>query len=131
MDIIRLKKGDKLVSTIESELERLKIDSGFLWGLGAVSEAELMVYDLENKSYSSKIFKGIFEVASFSATITKGMGKPVMIHPHIVISDHNFKCHGGHLKEGTVAATLEISIEQSSQKLERYFDKHIGLNLIK
>lgn len=131
MHIIRLKKGDRIVATIEAELDRLKIKAGFLWGLGAISEAELMVYDLKDKSYSSKVFRGVFEVTSFSATITKGMDKPVMVHPHIVISDKNFKCYGGHLKEGVVAATLEVAIEKSSQKLERYSDKHIGLNLIK
>ena len=131
MHIVRLKKGDRIVATIEAELDRLKIKAGFLWGLGAISEVELMVYDLKDKSYSSKIFKGVFEVTSFSATITKGVDKPVMIHPHIVISGKDFNCYGGHLKEGIVAATLEVAIEKSSQKLERYADKHIGLNLIK
>lgn len=131
MKIIKLKRGDKVVKTIESELEKLDITSGFLWGLGAISEAELMSYKLENKKYSSKIFKGSFEVVSFSATITKGIDKKVMIHPHIVISDDKFNCYGGHLKECTVAATLEVSILESEQNLERYFDKNIGLNLIK
>jgi len=129
--IFKLKKGDKIVSSIESFLEAEKITCGTLWGLGAISEVELMVYDLEAKKYSSKILKGTFEVASFTATITKGMDKPVMIHPHIVVSDENFDCFGGHLKEGTVAATLEISVVKSDQALTRYFDKNIGLNLIK
>jgi len=131
MKIIKLKRGDKIVRTIESELEGLGITAGFLWGLGAISEAELMLYKLENKKYFSKKFKGSFEVVSFAATITQGIDKKVMIHPHIVISDESFRCYGGHLKEGTVAATLEVSILKSKQKLKRYFDKNIGLNLIK
>ena len=131
MKIIKLKRGDKIVRTIESKLEGFGITSGFLWGLGAVSEAELMLYKLENKKYFSKKFKGSFEVVSLTATITRGIDKKVMIHPHIVIADENFRCSGGHLKEGMVAATLEVSILKSKQELKRYFDKNIGLNLIK
>jgi hypothetical protein len=131
MKIIKLQKGDRIVATLEEKLAQMKIDSGFLWGIGAISSAELMAYKLDSKKYLSKKISGTYETLSFMATITKGIDRYVMIHPHIVLADENFNCLGGHLKEGIVAATLEIAILSSEQKLERYYDKKIGLNLIK
>jgi hypothetical protein len=131
MKIIRLKKGDRIVATLEKELARMKIKSGFLWGLGAVSSAELMAYDLKTKKYFSKKVDGTYEVISFMAIITKGIDGNITIHPHITLANEKFNCLGGHLKEGTVAATLEVAILESKQKVERYFDQEIGLNLIK
>ena len=132
MKIIKLKKGDKIVSTLEARLLEMDIATGFLWGLGAISDAELMIYNLETKEYATKKLSGTFEVVSFSATITEGMdGKKVMIHPHVILSKEDFSCVGGHLKEATVAATLEVGILESKEKLGRYHDKNIGLNLIK
>lgn len=131
MNIIRLKKDQEIVSTLEKELSKMNISSGFLWGIGALSSAELMVYKLDSKKYFSKKISGTFEVLSLMATITKGVDKKIMIHPHIVLAGEDFKCIGGHLKQGIVAATLEIAIAKSRREVERYFDKKIGLNLIK
>lgn len=132
MKIIHLKKGDLVVKTLEEKLVGAGVSSGFLWGLGAVSKAELMLYDLERKKYSSRKLTGAFEVVSLSAVISKEMeGKKVMIHPHIVLSDKTFHCFGGHLKEAVVAATLEVAVFKSKDMVTRYFDKNIGLNLLK
>ncbi len=128
---MKLKKGDKIVKSIEDYLIKHNIYAGYLCGLGALSDVELMLYDLKNKKYHSMKYSGSFEISSFSAIITKGIEKPAMIHPHIVVSDDRFNCKGGHLKEGVVAATLEVCIFPSDQNLTRYFDKKIGLNLIK
>lgn len=131
MRIIRLKRGDEIVGKLEEFLAKEKIYSGFIAGIGAVSSAELMLYKLGSKQYFSKKIKGEFEIASFSAVITRGIDKEVMIHPHIIICDKSFRSFGGHLKQGIVAATFEAVILKSSEKVERYFDKTIGLNLIK
>ena len=40
MKILRLKKGDKVVSTLEARFSEDEVYSGVLWGLGAISDAE-------------------------------------------------------------------------------------------
>lgn len=131
MRIISLKKGDLVIKELTSKIDDLKIESGFINGLGALSEAELMVYDLETKEYSSKKIEGALEVGSFSAIIAKDPEGKTHLHPHIVLSDKNFIVFAGHLKEGTVGATLELAITEGTEKIQRYSDSEIGLNLIK
>lgn len=129
--INRLKKGQELISGITEYLQENEIKSGFVLALGAVSQAELMMYKLSSKEYFSRVFKGDFELVGFQATITLDeKDKEIMIHPHAIITNDRFEAFGGHLKEATVAATVEFAVIKSDQELKRYFDSKIGLNLI-
>lgn len=128
MKIIRLKKGDKVVESLTREVE--EIESGIMFGLGALSQASLKIYDLKEKKYNIKKFNGDLEVGSFTAIIAKNPDGKTGIHPHIVISKDEFESYGGHLEEATVAATFEVFIIASDTKINRYFDQEIGLNLL-
>lgn len=129
--INRLKKGQELISSITEYLKKNEIKSGFVLALGAVSKAQLMMYKLSNKQYIAKEFEGDFELVGFQATVTLNeKGEEIMIHPHAIISNERFEAFGGHLKEATVAATVEFAVIKSDQELKRYFDSKIGLNLI-
>jgi len=129
--IIVLRKGDKVVEKIIAYIASEKIKSGLICALGALSQAELMIYDLEKKEYFSKKLEEALEVGSFSAIIGKDPEGNPHIHPHVVLSDTEFVSFAGHLKEGVVGPTLEVAIIESDQKVERYADSEIGLNLIK
>jgi len=131
MLIHALKRGDKVVKTITNLLSVKGVKSGLVVGLGAFSNATLMIYDLETKEYSSKIINEQAEVGSFTAVIGKDPEGNTHIHPHVVVSNKDFNTFAGHLKEATVAATFEIVIFESDQEVDRYKDSEIGLNLIK
>ncbi len=131
MKIISLKKGDKVVESLTKIVSKEDIKSGLLVGLGALTEAQLMVYDLGTKSYSSKNLSGTLEVGNFTSIIAKDPQGQAHIHPHITLCDKDFNTYCGHLKEGIVGATLEIVIFESTQDIKRYEDSEIGLNLIK
>lgn len=131
MTIFALKKGDKVVKKITGYIAKQKIKSGVIIGLGAFSEAELMLYDLETKRYFSKKLNGPLEVGNFMGIIGKDPSGKAHIHPHATLTDKEFNTYAGHLKEATVGATLEIVIFESDQTIERYADSEIGLNLIK
>jgi hypothetical protein len=131
MKIIALKKGDRVVEKLTSLVDEAKIPSGLIIGLGALSCAELMVYKLEDKEYSSKSLSGSLEVGSFSAVIAHDPEGETHLHPHIVISNQDFETYAGHLKEGIVAATFEAVILENNEAVKRYRDSDIGLNLIK
>lgn len=131
MKIIALKKGDRVIEKLTKIVEEMKIPSGLIIGLGALSSAELMVYRLETKEYLSKKLDGALEVGNFSAIVAKDPEGKTHLHPHITISNEQFETFAGHLKEGVVAATFEAVILDNSQIVERYHDSEIGLNLIK
>lgn len=131
MKILSLKKGDKVVESLTKLVDEEGIDSGCMFALGALTEAELMIYDLKSKTYLSKKLSGSLEVGNFISVIAKDPENLAHIHPHITLCDENFNTYCGHLKEGTVGATLEVIIFEGEEKITRYKDSEIGLNLIK
>ena len=90
-----------------------------------------MVYDLVKKEYSTKSLTGPLEVGNFISVIGRDPEGKAHIHPHVTLSNKNFETYCGHLKEAVVGATLEVILFESDQKIERYSDSEIGLNLIK
>lgn len=129
MKIIRLKKGDLLIKALEKKVKDLK--GGIIVGIGAISWAELKLYDLNKKEYKSGKIEGPLEVASFSAVVGFSPDGKKTLHAHICVSNDSFEVMGGHLEEGEVAATFEAAIFESENEVRRYYDSNIGLNLIK
>jgi len=130
MTIFALKNKDKVVEKLTKYVEKNNMKSGVLLALGTLEQADLMIYNPKTKEYLSKHLGGPLEVASFIAVIGKDPDGNSHIHPHVTLSDKNFKSFGGHLKEGIVGATLEVVVIESDQVIERYADSGIGLNLI-
>jgi predicted DNA-binding protein with PD1-like motif len=129
MEIHRLKKGDLVVDKLNLFLKNKK--SGFICGIGALSEAQLKIYDLNKKKYFQKKIDGPLEIGSFSGIVAKLPDGTTAIHPHIIVGDGNFNTYCGHLEEATVSATFEFCYFEAKENVQRYFDENIGLNLIK
>lgn len=128
MTILRLKKGDLVIKALEEKVKDVK--SGVVLGLGALSWAQLKIYDLKKKGYNEIRVEGPMEVVSFTAVIASTVEGKNGLHAHIVLSMDDFSTKGGHLEEARVAATFEAVIIESKEKIKRYFDKEIGLNLL-
>lgn len=126
--VIRLEVGEEIVSSLDKFLSAQKISSAYFSGIGAVQSATLGFYNLKKKKYRWKNFVEC-EVVSLTGNVAMLNGKP-FIHAHMVLSDDKFNCYGGHLKEAVVGATLEIVLERLAARVERKFDKEIGLNLL-
>jgi len=127
--ILRLEKGEEIVSTLLKFLEDKKISSGYFTGIGAVSEVELGHYSLKSKEYSKKSFKEPFEIVSLIGNIAVMNGKKY-VHSHIAISDKSMNVKAGHLTKALVAATCEINLIDLKTEISRKFSKEIGLNLL-
>ncbi len=123
--LLRLERGEEIVESIVTFLQKEKIASGILWGLGAVDYARLAHYRVEHKEYTEREFNEPLEIASLVATITQDK-----IHSHVVLSDALMHTYGGHLKEAHVAATAEIVICAGKEKITRKFSEKIGLELL-
>ncbi len=127
--ILRLNKGDEIVSSILKYCEEKNIDSAWIWGIGAISEISLSAYDLNNKKYIDKKINDNLEISSLSGNIGKHKGK-IVAHLHGVFSDRSMSCFGGHITAAIVAATCEIIINPVEFKIIREHNEEIGLNLI-
>ncbi len=126
--IIRINKGEKIITTLTSFCFRNNITLGRFAGIGAVHTATIGSFNPSTKKYSEKVFNGIFEVVSLNGNIST-MEEAPYIHAHIVIADDQFKTYGGHLSEAEVSATCEIHLEALEDTVSRTYSDEIGLNL--
>ncbi len=126
---IILKKGDKFQESFREFLRRNRVNSGFFFGLGAVTRPELAFYDLTKKKYLKKKFPGLFEVLSITGNVAQS-GEGVAVHAHVVLGNDKFQAIGGHLVDAVIGGTLEINLIESGL-MERRLDDETGLNLLK
>jgi predicted DNA-binding protein with PD1-like motif len=126
--IVRLEKGEEIVSSLLKFCEEQNIQAGTVSGIGAANKVELKFFYPENKDYKLDSFEENFEIASLSGTVSTLENKPYL-HLHVVLGKDDYSCIGGHLNSAIVSATFEAVIEKFDGKLERKFSEEIGLNL--
>lgn len=127
--ILRLKKNDDVILGIINFCQKNDISAGWFSGIGAAQDAEISIYDLENKNYINKKLQGPLEIANLCGNVAKKDGQ-TMIHCHVTLSDKNFATFSGHLNCAKVGATCEVIFQTINDNLTRKFDDDIGLNLL-
>ena len=129
--VVRLDKGEEVLSSLEKLCITENIQLGMVSGLGAVNDVIIGIFNMENKTYCSKECKGDFEIASLTGNITRMNEKPYL-HLHITIGKTNTnEIYGGHLSKAVISATGEIFVSVLSGQVGREFSEEIGLNLMK
>ncbi len=127
--LVRLQKGEEIISTLKEVAQRAKIKGAFYLGLGVGKDLVLGYFDAARKSYLKKAFAGEYEFTSFVGNITK-FKKETVIHCHVTVTDADFGGFGGHLFHGVVPVTLEIVILPLNRVVKRRTDPETGLNLL-
>lgn len=127
--VVRLEKGEEIVSSLKELSRKEKISLGRISGIGAVGEAEIGYFETKIKEYHSKVLKGDMEILNLNGNISE-MNNEVYLHLHITIADDNLNAVGGHLNSAIISATGEIVIDVIEGKVDRELDEDIGLNLI-
>ena len=98
--LLRLNPGEEVAECIREVCRTEKVALGEVSGLGAASEAELGVFDTTEKKYYGKSFKGNYEIASLTGSITQ-QGENPYLHLHMVIGNPLVgECHGGPIWNG-------------------------------
>ncbi|MDP3765475.1 MAG: DNA-binding protein [Nanoarchaeota archaeon] len=127
--IVRLERGEKIIETLKNFCTKNKIRCGYLFGIGALGEVELAHYIVENKKYTSKIFKQPLEIVNMTGNVAT-MNNEIYLHCHITLSDEEMMSIAGHLKEGVLSATCEIVLVKLNAGVNRKYNDFIGLNLL-
>lgn len=127
--LVRLEKGEDIVQSLLDLAKKEDIKLASINGLGAVSHAEIGLYNLEEKKYYSNTYDGAFEVASLHGNLSTKDGENYL-HLHIIIADGDQKCYGGHLNKAIISATGEIFIDVLDGEIDRFLGDN-GINLIK
>jgi len=128
--VVRLEKGEEIISALTQAVSKAKIQGAFFYGLGVGQNIELGYFDAHAQKYIKKEFNDEYEFTSFSGNVSMVNGE-LSIHCHVTITDNHFNAYGGHLFHGTVPATLEIIVFPFTEPITRKKDDATGLNLLK
>ena len=123
--IIRINRGEEVITELTKFCQENKIFSGSFYGIGACSEAELAHYSVETKQYSKQTFTGEHEVTSLIGIITDKK-----IHIHATIADNKFQAQAGHLSRMVISGACEIHLLSGAESISRLPDDETGLELL-
>ncbi|MCD4819966.1 MAG: DNA-binding protein [Candidatus Cloacimonetes bacterium] len=128
--IIRLETGEEIITSMKKFCNENRIASAKISGIGAVSKIEIGLFQSNTRKYISNIIEKDLELLSLQGNATV-VDDESYIHLHIITSDINNTCFGGHLNYAFVSVTAEIFLEVFEQKIKRFKDIELGINLLK
>ncbi len=127
---IVLEKGERLSEVFKIFFKETECKGAWVQGIGGALSVELGFYNLETKQYQWRQFEGLREVVSLQGNIALSEAGEPMSHLHGVLADEDYQTIGGHVKDLTAGATLELFIHRSYQPLQRYANADISLQLL-
>lgn len=127
--IVKLDRGQEMLSTLTQLCKDKGITCASLTGIGAVSHSTLGYYDLESFTYLTQDYEEICELVSLQGNVAILDGEP-FVHAHAGLGFRDMRLRGGHLVRATVAVTVEIVLHIMDTKIERKQDPEVRLNLL-
>jgi len=128
----RLSHNGDLLDEINTFCIQNDIKTGWVSVIGAVKTVKLGYYKQTEKEYvflNDICADKPFEIINCTGNISLKDGKP-FAHLHIVVSDREGKCTGGHLMPGTIIFAGEFIIQKfKGNDLIRGADSETGLPL--
>lgn len=98
--------------------------------LGAFERATIAYFDWRQKKYKDIPVEEQVEVISLVGDIAPDDKGSPNVHAHIVLGRHDGSTRGGHLQEGHVRPTLEVTITETPAHLTRHKHPDLGLALL-
>jgi len=126
--ILRIDRGEEIVSTLRAFCTDQEIFLGTVQGIGAVNNVEIGLFETATKEYHTTKLTGDHEITSLLGNITTLDKKPYL-HLHATLSDASHRAFGGHLTSAVVSGTCELFIQMIDSHIGRTFDAGVGLNV--
>ena len=104
--VARIDRGEEILENLQKICEMENVKLANVNALGALSEFEVGLFDVDEKKYYSQKHAGAFEIVSLTGSVTTKEGK-IYMHIHLSAGDRENKVYGGHLNSAVVSATCE------------------------
>jgi uncharacterized protein len=128
--VLILDAGEEAFASISRFAEREGLHGASLTALGAFEKAKVGWFDPKERTYRPIPIEEQCEVLSAIGDVATGDdGKP-SLHVHVVLGLGDGTTRGGHLMEGTVGPTLEVTLVETAAHLRRKNHPDLGLALI-
>ena len=127
--VLRLDRGEEIVSSLEAFCRTEDVRLGSVEGLGASDHVVIGLYDVAERVYHKSTFEEPMEITSLLGNISQKDGD-VYLHLHITLGRADSTVIGGHLNECRISATCELFVRPLPGTVERRLDEEeTGLNL--
>jgi uncharacterized protein len=128
--VLILDPGDEAFATIGKFAEEERLSAASLTAIGAFSKATVGWFDLAAKTYRKIPVEQQCEVLSAVGDIAVDDQGKSSLHVHVVLGLCDGTTRGGHLLNGSVQPTLEVTLVEAPTHLRRRQRPEIGLALI-
>lgn len=125
---IRLHAGEEVHAALLEICAHYGVTSGYVVsGIGMLKDPLLGWYDVEGRQYHEQRFAGRHELLNLAGNVSLKDGAP-MCHLHVVLSDEEYRCFGGHLFSSEVGLTLEVVLlALPGVRMHRELEEEFGL----
>ena len=128
--VLVLEPGEEALAAITTFAAENRIGGASVTAIGAFERAVLGWFDFETKDYRPIAVDTQCEVLSVLGDIAEDdSGKP-SVHLHAVVGLSDGSARGGHLLEGIVKPTLEITLVETPRNLRRRKRPELGIALV-
>lgn len=127
--VLRLDKGDEIITSIKTLCEKENVKLGSISGIGGTDDFTVGIFNIKKKQYDKKTFKGAYEITSIMGNINT-MNDKHYSHIHVNCSTKGGKTVGGHLLKAVISLTAEIIITVIDGQVDRRKDEELNINKI-
>ncbi|MER9654224.1 DNA-binding protein [Mesorhizobium sp. M0152] len=128
--VVVLDPGEEAFTTLTAFAADQKLDGASLTAIGAFERATVGWFDLNAKTYRRIPIDEQCEVLSAIGDIALGDDGQPSLHIHAVFGLSDGSTRGGHLLEGIVRPTLEVTLVEAPGRLRRSRRPELGIALI-
>jgi predicted DNA-binding protein with PD1-like motif len=128
--VLILEQGEEAFKAITEFANQNGISGASVAAVGAFSRAKVGWFDIEAKRYKPIPVDQQCEVLSLLGDVAQGDDGKASLHLHAVLGLSDGSVRGGHLLDGIVRPTLEVTIVETAAHLRRRKHPDLGLALI-
>ena len=128
--LVRMDVGEEIIEQLKSLCRSENIRLAQVDAIGAVRQAIIGVYNLEEQAYHREDLEGLMEIASLQGSVTRMNGE-VYPHLHVTLAGQDNRVHAGHAIGLIVGATCEMFVRTLDGEVSRERDEEIGINTIR
>jgi len=128
--MIVLAPGDEAKESLLRFARDQHVASASFFALGAFERAVVGYFQWDEKTYKPIPITQQVEVLSLIGDIVPDESGPHVLHAHTVLGLSDGTTRGGHLLEGHVRPTLEITVTETPAHLVRRMRSDLGVALI-
>ena len=128
--VLILDQAEEAFQAVAKFADQEDITGASVTAIGAFERAKVGWFDFERKHYKPISVTEQCEVLSLLGDIAQGGDGKASLHLHAVLGLSDGSVRGGHLLEGLVRPTLEVTIVETAAHLQRKKHPELGIALI-